>query len=98
MNAGLIALLSISLGIFGANASRWIYKFHSFGLIGDSIIGVFGSVFVIKTIGRFGFNPAAIVANVDISIELLALNLLVSFFSGLYAVVIASRVKKKYLS
>ncbi len=97
MNAGLIALLSIALGILGANASTLLYQSRSFGLVGNSIIGVFGSVFVIKTIGRFGIDPASIVASVDSSVVLLGINFFVSFFSGLYAVVFASWFKDKYL-
>ncbi len=92
MNEGLIALLSIFFGILGANSIVFFRKESSLALKGNTLVGVFSSVFFVKSFGRLGFNPSAIVADHGDQIWLLTINLLVSFFSGLLGVLLAQKV------
>ena len=92
MNEGLIALLSIFFGIIGANAIILLRKKSSLALKGNTLVGVFSSVFIIKSFGRLGFDPTSIVTHSEDQIWLLAANLSVSFFSGLFGVLLAQKV------
>jgi len=96
MTETLISLLSIVIGILGANSSNLFFKKYSFGLIGNTIAGVFGSVFFIKSIGRLGFNPQAIMQTGTANINLLALNAIVSFGGGILAVILLNKLATKF--
>ena len=93
MTATLISLISILVGIIGANTIAAIFKKHSFGIIGNTIVGVFGSIFFIKSFGRLGFDPFSIVQNGTIDLKLLSINLIVSFLGGAIALVLAKKIK-----
>ncbi|MDX6745268.1 hypothetical protein SHK09_00575 [Polaribacter sp. PL03] len=82
MTETLISLISILLGIIGAILMGFTFKKYSFGLVGNTISGVFGSIFFIKFFGRLGFSPTFIVENSTFNVSLLILNCIVSFFGG----------------
>lgn len=93
MTETLISLLSIVIGIIGANSTGFIFKKYSFGLIGNTIAGVFGSVFLIKSIGRLGFDPTAIMMLNTINWNLFILNALTSFGGGALSIVLIHKLK-----
>ena len=94
MTHTLISLISILFGIIGANSAWIILKKYSFGIIGNTIAGVFGSIFLIKSFGRLGFNPTAILQKEMTNYYLFAINLFVSFLGGLLAVLMLQKLKK----
>ena len=93
MTATLISLISILTGIIGANIIAITFKKYSFGSIGNTISGVFGSIFFIKLFGRLGFDPFTIVQANTINIKLLFLNLIVSFLGGVIALILIKKLK-----
>ena len=95
MTDTLISLISILIGIIGANSAGYILKKYSFGLIGNTIAGVFGSIFLIKTLGRFGFNPFAIMADGMFHVWLFIINCIVSLLGGALAVILIKKLKNK---
>ncbi len=92
MTNTLLALLSISIGIIGANIFAFIFKKYSFQITGNTIIGVFGSVFFIKSFGRLGFSPTFVTAGGNFHLNLFILNLTVSFFGGVLGLVILKKI------
>jgi uncharacterized membrane protein YeaQ/YmgE (transglycosylase-associated protein family) len=95
MTETLISLVSILIGIIGANITGFIFKKYSFGVIGNTIAGVFGSIFLIKSFGSLGFNPLSIMQNGTFNSSLLIINYIVSFFGGSIAVILISILKSK---
>jgi uncharacterized membrane protein YeaQ/YmgE (transglycosylase-associated protein family) len=95
MTATLISLISIFIGIIGANFTGYFFKKYSFGIIGNTIAGVFGSILLIKSFGRFGFNPKSILQFGNVNYNLIIINILVSFLGGVIAVVLISKLKNK---
>ena len=95
MTDTLISLISILIGIIGANLTGFIFKKYSFGFTGNTIAGVFGSVFLIKSLGRLGFDPLSIMQSENINISLFILNSLVSFCGGVLAVILLKMFKNK---
>lgn len=95
MTHTVIALLSIALGILGAVLFGFSSSKYSLGFIGNTIAGVFGSVFIIKSFGRLGFNPHAILESGITNTSLLLVNILISLFSGALAVYLGAFLKKK---
>ena len=93
MTATLISLISILTGIIGANIAAIVFKKYSFGIIGNTISGVFGSIFFIKSFGRLGFDPFKIVQAGNFNLELFSLNLIVSFFGGVIALILIKKLK-----
>ncbi|MBI9040360.1 hypothetical protein [Lutibacter sp.] len=93
MTATLISLLSVLTGIIGANTTGFIFKKYSFGIVGNTIVGVFGSIFFIKLFGRLGFDPVSIVQLESINFELLFLNLMVAFLGGVVAVILIKKLQ-----
>ncbi len=100
MTETIISLLSILIGIIGANLTGIFFKKYSFGFTGNTIAGVFGSIFLIKSVGRLGFDPASIMRSGNPDLGLLSINLIGSFLGGIMAVIIARKLKilmdKKY--
>ena len=92
MTGSLISLLSVIAGIIGANVFGKSFKKYSFGITGNTIAGVFGSILFIKSIGRLGFDANAIIESAELDIMLLTLNLSISLIGGAVAVFIASWV------
>ncbi|MDF4204367.1 hypothetical protein PXD56_15440 [Maribacter sp. SA7] len=95
MTGSLISLLSIAMGIIAANIMGLMFKHYSFGVTGNTLIGVFGSILVIQTFGRLGFNAWYIIEDGDFSSSLLTINLVVSTLGGCLALVVAKIVYQK---
>ena len=87
MTQTLISLISISIGIIGANATAYFYKKYSFGIVGNTIAGVFGS--------RLGFDPKAIMQLGSIDYKLFAINIIVSLLGGIIAIFLIQKIKSK---
>ncbi len=95
MTDTLISLISILIGIVGANITGYIFKKYSFGSIGNTIAGVFGSILLIKSFGRLGFDPKSIMQFGNLNHNLFIVNSIVSFFGGSIAVILISKLKTK---
>ncbi|MBT8317651.1 MAG: hypothetical protein HKP59_08485 [Lutibacter sp.] len=93
MTPTVISLFSIIIGIFGANIIGGFIKKYDFGISGNTIAGVFGSVFLIKSFGRLGFDPISIVNSGNFNIILFLINCLVSFLGGITALVLLHKLK-----
>jgi uncharacterized membrane protein YeaQ/YmgE (transglycosylase-associated protein family) len=93
MTATLISLFSVVVGIITANLTGYFFKKYSFGVIGNTIIGVFGSVFIIKSFGRLGFDPGSIIQPEGVNMLLLVINLIASFLGGSFAIVLVRKLK-----
>jgi uncharacterized membrane protein YeaQ/YmgE (transglycosylase-associated protein family) len=93
MTHTLISLLSIVLGIIGANAMGFFFKKYSFGLTGNTIAGVFGSILLLKILGRLGLNPDFILQAGTIDYLQLAGNFFVSALGGALALVVLFKLK-----
>lgn len=87
MTGTLISLISIFIGIFAANLFGFFKKKYSFGFTGNTLIGVFGSILLIKTFGRVGFDPWSITNNGNFNGVLLVINLFVSALGGVLGLV-----------
>tara|TARA_R110002153_G_scaffold167988_3_gene320684 strand:+ start:652 stop:948 length:297 start_codon:yes stop_codon:yes gene_type:complete len=96
MTGSLISLLSIFIGIIAANLLGYINKDYSFGITGNTLTGVFGSIFLIKTFGRFGFNAWSIMNNGDFDGYRLTINLLVSAMGGALGLVFVKMIYNKF--
>lgn len=95
MTHTLISLISIIIGIIGANVAGLILKKYTLGITGNTIAGVFGSVLLIKSFGRLGFDPNAIMLLGSVNLNLLSINVLVSFLGGVIAVILIQKLKAK---
>jgi len=93
MTTTLLSLISVFIGIVATNLMGFIYRKYSLGLIGNTIAGVFGSVFFIKSFGKLGFDPNFIMQTGDINYLLFTINTLVSFFGGIIAVILINKLK-----
>lgn len=95
MTDTLIALISIFMGIFAAHAFAVINKKYSLGFIGNTMAGVFGSIFFIKTFGRLGFDPMSIMETGETNYMLFVINMLVSIVGGAIGVIAIKLIKSK---
>jgi len=95
MTTTLISLISILIGITGANTVGFILKKYSFGIIGNTIAGVFGSVFFIKLLGRLGFDPVSILQTGNVNSTLFIVNSMVSFFGGIIALILLKKLERR---
>jgi integral membrane protein len=93
MTDTLISLISIMIGIIGANFTGLLFKRYSFGLIGNTIAGVFGSILLMKSLGRLGFDPISIMQSGNTDLPLFLLNCLVSFGGGALAIIFLKKLK-----
>lgn len=93
MTDTLISLISIFLGLISANIFGLYYKKYSLGFIGNTIVGIFGSIFIIKIFGRLGFGPRDIMQTDEVNFLLLILNLIVSGLGGIVGLRFASYLK-----
>ncbi|WP_179335202.1 hypothetical protein [Winogradskyella costae] len=82
MTGTLISLISILVGILAANVFGYLKTKYTFGFKGNTLVGVFGSILLIKTLGRFGFDPWHIMNNGDFDGLRLTVNLFVSALGG----------------
>ena len=96
MTGTLISLISILIGIIAANATGFLIQKYSFGVIGNTIVGVFGSILFIKTFGRLGFNPWSIMNDGDFDGFRLIINLIVSALGGALGLVLAKMIYNKF--
>ena len=94
MTDTLISLISIMIGIIGANLMGFIFRKYSFGLVGNTIAGVFGSILFIKSFGRFGFDPISIMQSGSTNLPLFFINCIVSFLGGSIAIVLMKKIKE----
>ncbi|NRD20365.1 hypothetical protein HNV08_09930 [Winogradskyella eckloniae] len=92
MTGTLISLISIAIGIISANAFGYIFKKYSFGFKGNTLIGVFGSILLIKTFGRLGFDPWSIMNNGDFSVFRMLINFLFSIIGGVFGLIITKLI------
>lgn len=95
MTETLISLLSILIGIIGAIIIGLIYKKYSFGIVGNTIAGVFGSIFLIKSFGRLGFNPQSIIQDETFNGLLFSINCIVSFLGGALGLILIKIISNK---
>ncbi|AUC76901.1 hypothetical protein [Olleya sp. Bg11-27] len=95
MTGTLISLISIFIGIIAANTFGVFYKKYSFGFIGNTLVGVFGSIFLIKSFGRLGFDPWSIMQNESFNTTLFVVNCFVSILGGVLGLVVAKLIYKK---
>jgi len=94
MTQTLISLISIVIGIIGANVAGLILRKYTLGIIGNTIAGVFGSILFIKSFGRLGFDPNAIMKLGNINLYLFLINVIVSFLGGVIAVILIKKLRK----
>jgi hypothetical protein len=95
MTETLISLLSILIGIIGANSTGFIFKKYSFGIVGNTFAGVFGSILLIKSFGRMGFNPLSIMENGTFNGLLFSVNCIVSFLGGVFGLIAIKLIKRR---
>ncbi|WP_299101599.1 hypothetical protein [uncultured Winogradskyella sp.] len=95
MTGTLISLISIIIGIISANTFGSIFKKYSLGFKGNTLIGVFGSILLIKTFGRLGFDPWSIMNNGDFDTFRLIINILFSALGGILGLVVSKFIVSK---
>ncbi len=95
MTDTLIALISIFMGLIGANLFALVFRKYSMGLIGNTIIGIFGSIFFIKAFGRLGFGPKQIMQSGDVNFLLFSINMAVSILGGITGLFLVKILKTK---
>ena len=95
MTDTLIALISIFMGIFGANLFAVLKKKYNMGFTGNTIAGVFGSIFFIKIFGRLGFGPMAIMKTGEVNPLLFTINILVSLLGGAIGLIAVKLIRNK---
>lgn len=95
MTVTLIALISVFIGITGANIFGIIKKEYSFGFTGDTLAGVFGSIFFIKSFGRLGFDPWSIMQNQTFHLLPFLTNCLVSIVGAVVALILLKKLNNK---
>ncbi|MGY5351335.1 hypothetical protein ACXGQW_01970 [Wenyingzhuangia sp. IMCC45533] len=94
MTQTIISLLSILFGILGASIFGKLKPKFSLGLTSNIIVGVFGSILILKTFGRLGFTPNHIVVNQNVNYILLLISLMISGVSGILCLVIIYKIKR----
>lgn len=93
MTGTLISLISIFIGIIGANLFGFFKKKYSFGFTGDTLVGVFGSIFLIKLFGRLGFDPWSIMQDGTFHSFLFVINCVVSFLGGIIGLIFIKTIQ-----
>ncbi|MBU2940443.1 hypothetical protein KO494_12925 [Lacinutrix sp. C3R15] len=95
MTGTLISLISIFIGILTANVFAYIKKQYSFGFTGNTLVGVFGSIFLIKSFGRLGFDPWSIMQNGTFHSSLFIINCLVSVLGAILGLIAVKFITRK---
>ncbi|WP_417266142.1 hypothetical protein [Brumimicrobium sp.] len=95
MTDTLIAILSIFIGILGANLLSVLKKKYAMGFTGNTIAGIFGSIFFIKTFGRLGFDPITIMKSGEVNYILFAVNIMVSLIGGAIGLMLTKLIVNK---
>lgn len=93
MTDTLISLISIMIGILGANLTGFIFKKYSFDLVGNTIAGVFGSILIIKSFGRLGFDPTSIMELGNTNWFLFFINAIASFSGGALSIIFIKKLQ-----
>lgn len=93
MTVTLMALISVFIGIIGANTFGKAKKEYSFGLTGNTLAGVFGSIFFIKSFGRLGFDPWSIMEDQTFHLLPFIINCLVSILGGILALLFLKKLQ-----
>lgn len=65
------------------------------GFTGNTIAGIFGSIFFIKLFSRLGFGPVAIIETGELNILLFSINMLVSLIGGAIGLYVTKRITNK---
>ncbi len=84
MNPSLIAIIGVFIGIISAYVFGYFKNNYSVGLLGNAIIGVFGSIFFTKLIGRFGVNPFKIFQNNYFDWYLFGIYVITAIFGAIF--------------
>ncbi|GER59367.1 hypothetical protein ULMA_14750 [Patiriisocius marinus] len=95
MTDTLISIISVFIGILGATVLGAAKKKYSFGFTGNTLAGVFGSIFFIKLFERLGFDPVSIMRTGTVNYILFTINMLVSFIGGAIGLVAIKYLEKK---
>lgn|GEM_PF-713767 len=95
MIESLFSLLSVTFGIIGALGFAQLKKKYSSGLVANTIVGVFGSILMVKTVGKLGFDPRAITAQHTIHLTPLLINVMVCLISGAGALYLLAKIRAK---
>ncbi len=95
MTPSLLALLSIAFGIIGTNLFSVFYKKYSFEFIGNTIVGVFGSIFFVKMFGRLGFSINDVMHSQHL-VLLFSLNLIISILGGIILLIVLKNIILKH--
>ncbi|HUH75131.1 MAG TPA: hypothetical protein VLZ75_12095 [Chitinophagales bacterium] len=88
MTDTLIALISIFMGLISANLFGLYSKKNTLGFTGNTIVGIFGSIFFIKTFSRLGFGAKAIMVSGEMDVSLFLINMLVSSIGGIVGLIL----------
>ena len=95
MTGTLISIISIFIGIIAANLFGYFKNKYSFGFTGNTLAGVFGCIFLIKSFGRLGFDPWSIVDHGEFHATLFIINCIVSALGGIFGLVAIKLIEKK---
>lgn len=95
MTGTLISLISIFIGIIASNVLGFYKKEYSFGFTGNTLVGVFGSIFLVKTFGRLGFDPWSIMQNQTFHLLPFIINCLVSLLGGALGLILIKKLSNK---
>lgn len=95
MTDTLIAIISIFIGMIGANLFAVLKKKYSMGFTGNTIAGIFGSIFFIKIFGKLGFDPISIMESGTVNMFLFTMNVLVSLVGGVIGLIAIKTIRKK---
>lgn len=95
MTDTLISIISIFVGMFGAFLCAAWWNKYTLGFIGNTISGIFGSIFFIKMFGRLGFDPISIMKTGEMNLGLFTLNILVSLLGGAIGLIVIKLIKTK---
>ncbi|SDS39913.1 hypothetical protein SAMN05216503_2937 [Polaribacter sp. KT25b] len=95
MTDTLISIISIFVGMIGANLLAVFLKKYSLQFIGNTITGIFGSIFFIKMFSRLGFDPMTIMKTGNVNIALFTVNMIVSLFGGVIGLLSAKWIIAK---
>jgi len=95
MTGTLISIISIFIGIIAANLFGLLNKKYTFGFTGNTLAGVFGSIFLIKSFGRLGFDPWSIVDHGEFHVILFIINCMVSALGGMFGLIAIKLIERK---
>ena len=95
MTHTLISMISIFVGIAGAYILVLLKKEFSLGFTGNTIAGIFGSIFFIKLFSRLGFGPFAIMETGELNVLLFSINITVALLGGAIGLILARLVINK---